>query len=101
MNKPVSSRHWKLDDIAVGAAQLQHPIQRRAAHQHLRRLPREASGTHAITKDGLEAKHRRLGQAASMITALPFPRRTPDLPNAPQVLIPCQALGLSIAVLPN
>ena len=59
MNEHYSFVRSGLGCVAVRHAQLGQPIQRRAAHQDLRRLPREAPGGHAITKDRLEPKHGR------------------------------------------
>src|SRR5215475_4021835 len=101
MNEYFAFARSGLHSVAVRPAQLSQSIQGRAAHQHLRRLPGESVRRHSITKNCLQAKHRRLGQAASMISTLAFPGSPPHLPNPPKVLIPCPALGFGVPMLPN
>src|SRR5215210_3619993 len=101
MNKH-SFRVWfGLGPVAVRPAQLGHAVQRRTAHQHLRRLSREPVRRYPITKNRLEPKHCGLRQASAMIPTLALPRRPPHLPNAAQILIAGQALSLGIPMPPN
>jgi hypothetical protein len=87
--------------VAVRPAQLGHAVQRRTAHQPLRRLSREPMRRYPITKKRLETKHRGLGQATARIPTLALPCRASYLPNPTQILIARQALRFGVAMLPN
>jgi hypothetical protein len=64
-----------------------HAVQRSTTDEYLRGVCLEAACTHPITEEGLDSKHRRLREAAAVITKLLFPSSAPKTADAPQVLI--------------
>ena len=96
-----TERLLRRDRVAVGHPEMRHPVQRRAPHQQLRRLPGERARTDSLAKDHLHAKDSRLGQRAPVVAALPLPRRPPLSPDRAQVLIADVPLRTRVAVLPD
>src|SRR5918911_1546434 len=89
------------DLVAVRHPQVRHPVQRRAPHQQLRRLPVEAAGADSLAKDHLHAEGSRLSQRAPVVAAVPLPLRPPRAADGSQVLVAGVALTLRVAVLPD
>lgn len=89
------------DLVAVGHPQVRHPVQRRAPHQQLRRLPVKAPRPDSLAKDHLHPEDCRLGQRAPMVVTFALPLRPPRAADAAQVLIAEVAFGFRVAVLPD
>src|SRR5687767_473028 len=87
--------------VTVGHSQMCHSVERRTAHQHLRRLSGKLSRTHPLAEDRFQTKHLRLGKAAPMISDFLLPLLASHLSDSAQVLISTQALLFAVAVLPN
>src|SRR5215212_4635986 len=89
------------DLVAVRHPEVRHPVQRRAPHQQLRRLPIERARTDSLAEDHLHAKDSRLGQRAPVVVTISLPSCAPRAADGSQVLIADMALTLRVAVAPD
>src|SRR5215218_11258037 len=89
------------DLVAVRHPEVRHPVQRRAPHQQLRRLPGERARTDSLAEDHLHAKDSRLSQRAPVVATISFPLRAPRAADGSQILVTAVAFGFRVAVLPD
>jgi hypothetical protein len=89
------------DLVAVGHPLVRHPVQGRAPHQQLPRLPGERARTGPLAEEHLEPEDRHLRQGSPVVVALALPLRPPVPPDSSQVLVAVVSLGLRVAVLPD
>ena len=87
--------------IAIRHPQVRHPVQCRASHQQLRRLPGKRARTDSLAEDRFHAKDRRFSQRPPMVAALALPLATSEATTRAQVLITGVPVGFRVAVLPD